>query len=253
MTNYIYSYNVDTDEYKIVFEKDEPVHIEELFSYGKYLFFYVSGKDAGIKRFDTVSGELEKVNKQGTLSTLRDGMIIWSKGSNSYVATDLLGNDPKPYDPMIYNGYLHKNELVNRMFITMYRISKNGTDEKKLFENALFPVRVNNYMFYYGVFDDMEQHPIFPDRPEGGTTLCNGDIYIMPLDTEEVRLLCHVDGVSLHMDNSVQNHFVCGDWKGFIISPTKQFIDKTGYEVTDNDMVIVNVKTGEYHISRYIE
>ncbi len=250
-TNYIYSYNVDTDEYKIVYKKDGGLYLEELFSYGKYLFFYESG--AGIKRIDTVSGETVDVNRHGKFSFLRDGMIIWEKSDYSYVATDLIGNDPKPYEPLIYGGYMHRHEVVKQVFTSVYRMNRDGETETALYENVHSSMRVKDYIVYYGVFDDMEKHPINPDDPEEGETWNNGDIYYMPVATGESVLLCHVDGVTLLSDDLPGNHFVCGDWKGFRIKPTKQFIDKMGYEADSNDMVIVNVKTGEYHISRYME
>ena len=103
------------------------------------------------------------------------------------------------------------------------------------------------------MFDDLQKHPISEERPEEGKTLTNGDIYIMPLDTNETRLLCHVDGVSLKTFGTTNNKLICGDWVGIIIRPTQNYINSTGESSVQNDMVIVNMKTGEYHISRYIE
>ncbi|MBR6920829.1 MAG: hypothetical protein IKH51_01410, partial [Clostridia bacterium] len=62
------------------------------------------------------------------------------------------------------------------------------------------------------------------------------------------------------------NDLKTGDWVGIMIRPTQHYLEENHLAAyndgqgnmsaerwVDNDMVIVNIKTGEYHISRYIE
>ncbi len=271
----IYSYNVDTDEYKTIFEKDYPIRLSEMRRYGRYLYFEVSGRDGGLKRLDVYTEEVQSIKRpiNYQFTGFTDNMMLWIPNSyeGDYLATDLEGNDPKPYDPLIYAGRLHESVVVNNnmpgTYISWYILDKNGERERMIIDKCLGISRAKNNRLYLGLFDDLEKHPIIPDKPEEGKTKMNGDVYILPYDTEEARLLCHIDNVSLHSFYSGgYNDLKTGDWVGIMIRPTQHYLEENHLAAyndgqgnmsaerwVDNDMVIVNVKTGEYVISRYME
>ncbi|MBO4870325.1 MAG: hypothetical protein J5585_11515 [Clostridia bacterium] len=275
LKNSIYSYNVDTDEYKTIFEKDYPIRLSEMRRYGRYLYFEVSGRDDGLKRLDVFTEEVISVKRQSgyRLFGFTDNMIIWipTGSTGDDLATDLEGNDPKPYNPVIYAGRLHECVVVNNnmpgMYISWYISDKNGERERMIIEKCLGISRAKNNRLYLGLFDDLEKHPIIPDKPEEGKMKMNGDVYILPYDTEEARLLCHIDNVSLDgFYSGGYNDLKTGDWFGIMIRPTQHYLEENNLAAyddgirnmsaerwVDNDMVIVNIKTGEYVISRYME
>ena len=136
-----------------------------------------------------------------------------------------------------------------------------------IIEKCLGISRAKNNRLYFGLFDDLEAHPINPDKPEDGKTKLNGDVYILPYDTEEARLLCHIDGVSLNsFFAGAYNDIKTGDWVGIMIRPTQHYLEENNLAAydrgeydhaaerwVDNDMVIVNIRTGEFVVSRYME
>ena len=250
-----YSYNVDTNEKKNILESK--VTISDLYVYKNYVYYKL--KDTGFHRYNTITGETEKVTPYwGTFSFLRWGMIIFEQrnkktGERTFTATDLLGNDPKPFNPQIYMGSNHESAAVedNVQYTKLLKLDRAGNVEKVLVEMCRTPIVVGGNRVYLGPVDDGVPRLYDPKDPSKGTMYSNGDIFILPLDTEESRLLCHVDGVNIIGFSDSHNKLICGDWIGIYISPN--YPTSTDKISVYNDMVIVNMKTGEYHISRYIE
>jgi hypothetical protein len=252
--NVLYSFNVDTNKKEIVYESTATLY--DLCQYKYYIFFRPT--DKGLLRLDTRTGEIEKVKTQpGRMTSVSKDMIIWiqeHKGEMAtFTATDLLGNDPKPYNIYIYNGKLHEglyDEETGKM--SYAQLDRNGEVEKILIENSHMALIVGDSMIYFGTYDDGKTHWRDPEKPEKGQILSNGDIYIAPLDTFEFRLLCHIEEAEpFDIARSNLNMLLSGDWVAIDTPPNYPTTeDKIG---TFNDMILVNMKTGEYHISRYIE
>ena len=72
----------------------------------------------------------------------------------------------------------------------------------------------------------------------------------MNLDGSNKRLLCHVeDCVILSTSMYRNNELCCGDWIGLY---TNHFYESpTGPELTDTDLLLVNIVTGEYKHIKY--
>ncbi len=249
----LYSFDVDKNEKKNIIESKTP--ISELFSYKYYIFYKMV--DTGFHRMDTRTGVEEKVKPQhpAQLYFIRWGLLIWmymntTTGQRTYTATDLLGEDPRPFNPQIYMGSLHSS-ISKSGYTTISKLDKNGNVDKVMIEKGYMPMVVGENMIYFGPVADDEPHLYDPDDQTRGIMYSNGDIFIMSLETGETRLLCHVDGINIVSYGFAHNRLICGDWIGIVISPNYPLTtDKIGEY---NDMVIVNMKTGEYNISRYIE
>ena len=150
--------------------------------------------------------------------------------------------------------------------VSVHIINENGERVRTVIEKTHTISRIKNYSIYLGMYDDLQKHTI-PGNPDGYTSDLNGDVYIMPRDTEESRFLCHIGGVSLkYFSAGGYNDLKTGDWFGIMIRPTKHYLEENNLAAyndgqgnmsaeswVDNDMVIVNIKTGEYVISRYME
>ncbi len=256
MKNVLYSYNVDTGKTEIIYETKSVIY--DLTQYKYYLYFRPT--DKGNMRLDTRTGQIEQVKPQSgyQLSFIRFDMIIWcmeinkDTGEKVYTATDLLGEDPRPYDPQIYKGKLHKSFSTNGIYTTVLQLDKDGNTEKTLVEKGRFPMIFGDQMIYLGVFPDGEPHPRDPDDPDKGTTVTNGDVYSVSLDTGETKLLCHIEEAEPYFWGfSSSNTLMCGDWAA--INTPSNYPSGTDKIGTQSDMILVNVKTGEYHISRFIE
>ena len=156
------------------------------------------------------------------------------------------------HDPQIFKGKLHKSFSTNGIYTTVLQLDKDGNTEKTIVEKGRFPMIFGDQMIYFGVFPDGEPHPRDPDNPDKGTTVTNGDVYSVSLDTGETKLLCHIEEAEPYFWGlSGGNTLTCGDWAA-INTPSNYpaGTDKIG---TYSDMILVNIKTGEYHISRFIE
>ena len=249
----LYSYNVDTGVKKTVYESSKP--LSDLLQYKQYIYY--SESTVGFFRLDTETGETVSVKSQSgySLTSVSWGFLLWIKSDPntlSYIATDLLGNDPRPYNPHIYKGKLHRVfKKEGSWGYTVAELNRNGEIEKVLIEEANGCFIIGDNMLYFGIYPD-GPHQRDPNDPSKGTRYTNGDIYIAPIDTFESRLLCHVEEAELkYLGSSNLNLLLCGDWVAIVIPPNHPVEeDKIGLF---NDMVIVNMKTGEYHISRYIE
>ena len=115
-----------------------------------------------------------------------------------------------------------------------------------LIENSYRGFIIGNNFIYFGVEGDGPFHP-------NAEIKANGDIYIASLDTFESRLLCHVEEVKPYaIASSYLNVLLSGDWVALHYTHEKSSepADKNGVM---SDMIIVNMETGEYHISEYRE
>jgi hypothetical protein len=250
----VYSYDPETDKKDIIAESAAKIY--ELISYKYYL--YCKRVDTGFTRIDTKTGEFTKVRSQYdySVSSIHSGMMIWSKdssGSPVYVSTDLLGENARSYDPHIFNGKLHK-VIENADGSSSYaQLDRSGKIEKIMAEDSCYAIPIGENMLSFGAYTDGETHWIDPDDHSKGRRLANGDIYITPLNGGESRLLCHIDGyeprtAAIACANS-KNVMICGDWIA-IMTPQKISDNEPG---NNNRMILLNMKTGEYHISRYTE
>ncbi len=250
--NVLYSFNVDTNKKEIIYETTATIY--DLLQYKYYIFFRPT--DKGPLRMDTRNGETVSIKSQpGKIGSVSGDMIIWiqeHKGEMAtFTATDLFGNDPKPYNIYIYNGKLHGVIYDEQTGKASYvQLDRNGETEKMLIEHSNKAIIVGSNMLYLG--DGKTTRPVDHDDPSKGEVSTAGDIYIAPLDTFKSRLLCHIEEAEPYTwGTSNLNLMLCGDWIAVMIFPNHPLDeDKIGIF---NDMVIVNMKTGEYHISRYIE
>lgn len=249
----LYSYNAVTEEKKNVVETS--AIISELFSYGPFVFYRQI--DTGFHRMNTTTGEIEKVKtNSGSLFMIRWNMLIWVQMDKTtgeikgYTATDLSGENARPYDPKIYKGKLHKSLSTNGIYTTVLQLDKDGNTEKTIVDKGRFPTIIGDKMIYLGVFPDGVPHQRDPENSEEGETVVTGDIYIVSIDNGDSKLLCHIDGIEPYAFGSSENTMICGDWIGIYAVPNKVALETEG---VNSDVIIVNMKTGEYHISRYIE
>ena len=247
----LYSYDVETEKKENVYETTDS--ISELYQYKYFLYFRSSGK--GVQRLDTRTGVIEKVKSQpGIISWINCGLIVWSQfrqnGEAMLTATDLLGNDPRPYNSLIYNGKLHGVIFDENYKSSYVQLDRSGSVEKVLIENSYFGFPVGNNFIYFGTDGGGSLHP-------NGENKANGDIYIAPLDTFESRLLCHVEEVKPYgFASSYLNALLSGDWIALNYqskNPESENPESENRIGADADMLLVNMVTGEYHISRYME
>ncbi len=256
----LYSYNIDTTVKETIYETT--VIILELRQYKRYIYFKPS--DKGLLRLNTETSEIEPVKPQYgyNLAMIRWDMLVWGMNINKetgeqvFVSTDLLGEDPRPYNPLIYKSKLHRNyDIKDTVYMSVAELSRNGEFVKYLVESCQFPIICGDKMLYMGVYAKGEEKKRDPLSAFQGTRYNNGDIFIMSLDTGESRLLCHIEEAepySWGMSSMYGTSWpICGDWISIITVPNYSIgTDKIGLL---NDMILVNMKTGEYHISRYIE
>lgn len=253
----IYSYNIDTEEMKEVYIPSGTV--TELFSYDDYLYIH---DNSGYIRFNTVTSEKESIERQynASIYIIRGHKIIWgvnSKGSlpTEFIATDLTGKDPRPYNFQIFGGYLHKTEQVNySSAANIYLIDRDGNTIKTVIEKGRYPSIRDDCILYYGTTDDLFgfSNPMYPEVGKGDNP-CTGDIFITPFDTWEPKLLCHIDNGYFGLTGFPQNPCVCGDWVGIATIDKYEYAKSLDFKETDSSLVLVNLKTGEFHISRYVE
>lgn len=248
----LYSYDVDADKKENVYETT--AIISELYQYKYFLYFRSSGK--GVQRLDTRTGVIEKVKSQpGTISSINCGLIVWAQHRQNgavatCTATDLLGNDPRPYNIFIYNGKLHGVIFDENYKPSYVQLDRSGSVEKVLIENSYFGFPVGNNFIYFGTDGGGSLHPNSENK-------ANGDIYIASLDTFESRLLCHVEEVKPYgCARSYHNALLSGDWIALNYqskNPESENPESENRIGADADMLLVNMVTGEYHISRYME
>ena len=248
----LYSYDVDADKKENIYETTDS--ISELYQYKYFLYFRSSGK--GVQRLDTRTGVIEKVKSQpGTISSINCGLIVWAQHRQNgavatCTATDLLGNDPRPYNIFIYNGKLHGVIFDENYKPSYVQLDRSGSVEKVLIENSYFGFPVGNNFIYFGTDGGGSLHPNSENK-------ANGDIYIASLDTFESRLLCHVEEVKPYgCARSYHNALLSGDWIALNYqskNPESENPESENRIGVDADMLLVNMVTGEYHISRYME
>lgn len=252
----IYSYNVDTGKMNEVYKLSG--RIIDFYAYEKYLYVH---DNSGYFRLNTETGEKEPINRQynASIYVIRGHKIIWGVNSKDllpteFIATDLTGNDPRPYNFQIFGGYLHITEPVEySLAANIHLLDRDGNTVKTVVKRGRYPSIRDDCIMYYGMTDDPwgKGNPLYPEVGKGSNP-CTGDIFIVPFDTWEPKLLCHIENGYFGLTGFPQNPCVCGDWVGIATVDTYER-SKSLNSDSDSNLVLVNLKTGEYHISRYIE
>ncbi len=238
--NILYSYNVETEKKEIIYETS--ASLTGYLQYKYYIYYRDSVK--GIMRLDTETNETVSIKSQlgSTLHSASWGLLMWVRKNDDaslvFTATDLMGDDPRPYNPYIYEGKLHGiSRTEGSTYSSVVELTRAGEIEKVLLEKTYDSIIVGDSMLYYGVTDEGPY---------------KHDIYIAPIETFEARFLCHIEEAEpKSIGFSTNNLLLSGDWMAFVTKPNYPLTeDKIGIF---SDMILVNMKTGEYHISRYIE
>lgn len=256
--NLIYSFNVDRNDMKEVYSPSGMV--TEFFSYDDYLYIH---DNSGYIRLNTITNEKEPIDRQynASIYIIRGHKIIWgvnSKGllPTEFIATDLTGKKPRPYNFQIFGGYLHITEQVNySSAANTYLLDREGNIIKTVVEKGRYPSIRDDCILYYGTTDDLfgYDNPIYPEEVGKGDNPCTGDIFIVPFDTWEPKLLCHIENGYFGLTGLPQNPCVCGDWIGIATIDTYERAKSLDFNESDSNLILINLKTGEYHVSRYIE
>ena len=235
--------------------------LSKLFSYNYYLYFsetLPTGVEEEYKtviyRLDTQSGALDTINCGHPLATIyevKDNKIIWKEG-NHYFSTDLEGNCEDVFEFNFcqqWGNYLYSWEFADENYQKMYRKDLTTKEEILIFDEEIYS------FFFYGdkilYLKPVENPKVWHSDVTGDFyDILGGNVYVMNLDGSNKRLLCHVeDCVILSTSMYRNNELCCGDWIGLY---TNHFYESpTGPELTDTDLLLVNIVTGEYKHIKY--
>ena len=106
---------------------------------------------------------------------------------------------------------------------------------------------VNESIVYYLPIPLDEQKKYNWDEENPTYDIYGGRVYIAKLDGSENRLLCHAEDCIIIQDGS---ELYSGDWMGIRIA--KCVVDAKGNRTDRRSaLLLVNLKTGEYPVSRF--
>jgi len=235
--------------------------LTRIFRYDYYLYFteILSTENEGetkttIYRLDTQNDVLEVIDcghPSAVIELIEVGRIVW-KDDLEYYSTDLNGDDWRVYEQNYcreWGKYKLRWTLGKWTYDKIYCKDLTTGEEVLLAENVAD--------FY--VYGDKLLYVKFVENPQVWITvngqdkkdLYGGDIYVVNLDGTDNKLLCHVENFIYSMPSPNRNNeFICGDWVGFISE--NYYEDENGYAtLSDTDLLVVNVITGEYRLIKY--
>ena len=256
---HIRSYNGDDMKLEEIYVSNGV--LSKLFTYNYYLYFteklptnVEEEYKTTIYRLDTQSGRFDTIDcghPFATIYAVRDSEIIWKDG-NKYFSTDLDGDCEDVYEINYcrqWGNYRYSWEFSDGNYKKMTRKDLTTKEEILIFEEDVYS------FFFYGdkilYLKPVENPEVWHSDTTGDfyDTL-GGNVYVMNLDGSDKRLLCHVeDCVILSTSMYRNNELCCGDWIGLY---TNHFYESpTGPELTDTDLLLVNIVTGEYKHIKY--
>ncbi len=208
------------------------------------VYRYDVGKDESEWVFGVIGGEIQKIEND------------WIYTRNLYGKTaiyDLNGKKVSSVRQNDYRGYVYRLKDWTmthgwRDFVAAYERTPAGSEEwQTVLERISVPLMVNESIVYYLPIPLDEQKKYNWDEENPTYDIYGGRVYIAKLDGSENRLLCHAEDCIIIQDGS---ELYSGDWMGIRIA--KCVVDANGNR-TDrrSDLLLVNLKTGEYHVSRF--
>ena len=235
--------------------------LTRIFRYDYYLYFteILSTENEGetkttIYRLDMQSGALEIIDcghPFARMELIEVGRIVWVDDLK-YYSTDLDGGDWRVYEQ---NYCREWGKYKLRWTLGKWTYDKIYCKDLTTGEEVLIAEDVAD--FY--VYGDKLLYVKFVENPKVWITvngqdkkdLYGGDIYVVNLDGTDNKLLCHVENFIYSMPSPDRNNeFICGDWVGFISE--NYYEDENGYATLSNtDLLVVNVITGEYRLIKY--
>ncbi len=246
----IYEFNVDSEEGKFIYHTD--TRIEEIFQYNYYLFFREAKKQYAAVRFDVRDRSVYTINGTGFTPTsiyvTANDKIYW-RASEGYYESDF---DGKYIRTVEYLPFFEKYKYRTENYI--------APDNK----TAWFHLNVFIAEDDKGerlLFEDTGPITVFRDKLVGFDPPDNVGIDIMDLRQRDMEFtgiwVSDPDGSNkktivsdperkLHiqsMSGDRTNELTCGDYIAVVLNPE-------GEDYHENDLLIVNVYTGEYVVSR---
>ncbi len=251
----IYEFDVDTESGGFIYYVDTTVI--QLTSYYYDLYFKVSKSTNYIKLNAKTkeTSELKNSGYGGMIQSVRNGKIVWYRqegDDTSYYITDLDGNmiEDNVTGSLSTGLYKYRSELHDKkrrnIAFDKY-LTKPGEEEKLIFENVGPGGPYKDVYIGFDVYDSDKYETEF------------ASVWISDADGTNKKTIISDPDRKLHLLNWSQsgNDMVCGDYIGIRLGPEKYnygIIDGNdeNYEnYPECDMLIINIRTGEYKTARY--
>ena len=257
----IYEFDVDKESGEFIYYSDTLIY--QITSY-YYDLYFKAAKSINYKKLNTKTKELSELKNADygdTINSIRNGKIVWYKQTDSdvsYYITDLDGNmieenvkGSVSTGLYKYRSELHDKERRNIAFDKY--LTKPGEEEKLIFENVGPGGPYKDVYIGFDVYDSDKYERFF------------SGLWVSDADGSNKKVLFSDPDRKVNLSHwtTTNNNLVCGDYVGIILGPenytpsAEEVYDENGVPQGDYeqypecDMLIINIRTGEYKIARY--
>lgn len=237
-----------------IYEDEHIVADLKVYQYSLY-YTLVREDHYAVYRYDVEDGKSEWVFgiMGGEIQKIENDWIYTKNLYGKIEVYDLNGKRVSGVHQNDYRGYVYRLKDWTmthgwRDFVAAYERTPAGSEQwQVVLDKISIPLMVNESIVYYLPIPLEEQKKYYWSEENPTYDMYGGCVYIANLDGTDNRQLCHAEDCIIIQDGSER---YSGDWMAIRIA--KCVLDAHGNRTDrQSDLLLVNLKTGEYHVSRF--